>query len=252
MKKSIKLSLLILVLFSFDVSAQTPGQAEFTREQVVRQSGEIYTIDTEDGKMDLKDIKGSPFLTEEFKPGVIMDNSKENSAIKASLRYNIFYDQVEVQYESDLKRNLEQKRVLKRIDTYEYLIEGKLFKLYFNDDIFFDGDSGYLEVLNGEDKKIVLFKKYYQEYLSGTSAETSYQRDTPPQLITNFTYYISKDSGQTFSSIEADRWDILDSFENKEKELIKDFIKSSKFKFRGSDKEAENELKRTIFYYNSL
>ncbi|PKG41364.1 hypothetical protein [Psychroflexus sp. MES1-P1E] len=252
MKNYILLSLLILVLFSSEVNAQYAGQGEFLREQVVRQSGEIFTIDTEDGKMDLKDIEGSPFLTEEFKSGVIIDNSKENSAIKTNLRYNIFYDQVEVKYETDLKRDLEQIRVLKRIDIYEYLIEGKLFKLYFNDEIFFQGDSGYLEVLNGEDKKIMLFKKYYQEYISPRSAETSYQRDTPPQLITNFTYYISKDSSQTFSSIEADRWDILDSFENNKKEVMKDFIKSNKFKFRGNEKEVENELKRTIFYYNSL
>jgi hypothetical protein len=252
MKNYIFLSLLILVLISYEVNAQRAGQGEFLREQVVRQSGEIFTINTKDGKMDLKDIEGSPFLTEEFKSGVIIDNSKENSAIKTNLRYNIFYDQVEVKYETDLKRDLEQVKVLKRIDIYEYLIEGKLFKLYFNDEIFFEGDSGYLEVLNGDDKKNVLFKKYYQEYISARSAETSYQRDTPPQLITNFKYYISKDSGQTFSSIEADRWNILDSFENNKKEVMKDFIKSNKFKFRGSDKEVENELKRTIFYYNSL
>ncbi|AFU68639.1 hypothetical protein P700755_001805 [Psychroflexus torquis ATCC 700755] len=252
MKNYVSLSLLILVLFSSEVNAQYAGQGEFLRELVVRESGDIYTIDTEDGQMNLKDIEGSPFLTEEFKSGVIINNSKEKSKIKANLRYNIFYDQVEVKYENELKMDLVQTMVLKRVDIYEYLVEGKLFKLYFNDEIFFDGDSGYLEVLNSEDKKIVLFKKYYQNYISAKRASTTYQRDTPPQLITNFTYYISKDSGQTFSSIEADRWDILDSFENNEKEVMKDFIKSNKFKFRGTDKELENELKRTISYYNSL
>jgi hypothetical protein len=247
MKKLFTSIFLVLTLSSVTVLAQVGGN--FNSNDL--QSFSVYNTINENGKViDLDNLDGSIYLNEEFEPGLVIDTSKDQE-LKAMLRYNIFKDQVEI----NLIKKKDEISVLKRSTNYEYILNGDRIKLFFNDKIFRGGkDNGYLFILGNtsfEGQQVNLYKKYYQNYTPPKKASSTYVQPKPASLENASEYYISED-GKNFNLVEANRRNILDAFDSKYRSDLKDFIKSKNFKFRGNDIEVENEIKRLVYFYNTL
>jgi hypothetical protein len=248
MKKLLMNVYLVSILTSVSVFAQVGGN--FNSNDL--QSFAVYNSINTNGKViNLENVEGSIYLDKDFQSGLIIDTSKDRE-LKSLIRYNIFKDQVEI----NLIKNNNEVSVLKRSTNYQYILNGDLIKLFFNDKIFKGGkDNGYLFILGNpsiEKNQVQLYKKYYQTYIPEKRATSTYVKATPSKLENAAEYYISEDGGKNFNLVEASKRNILDAFDAKYKSDLKDFIKSKNFKFRGSDEEVENEIKRLVYYYNTL
>ncbi|WP_127845877.1 hypothetical protein [Psychroflexus aestuariivivens] len=236
------LTLSTLLLFIFNSSAQlnnTLNTERLTEVQMFR------FLDTKKGKINLNKVEGSPYLQERFIFGKVID-TKNDESFKAPLRYNIFKDQMEINI-SDYE---DKVSVLDRTTQYEYEIQGKKFIFLKNDFLFENADNGFVELI-GKSGDAMIVKRYWQKFTPQQPARTSYQDPTPARLSTEFDYFISKDNGLTFEEIDPHKRRILDSFEDKKSE-IKSYIKDKDMKFRGDEKEVENQLQRVIYYYDTL
>ena len=237
----------LLVLSTISVAAQVGGN--FNSNDL--QSFTVYNTINQNGKViDLDNLDGSIYLNEDFQPGTIIDTEKDQE-VKALLRYNIFKDQVEINF----NKRANDINVLKRSTNYKYILNGDYIKLVFNDKIFRGGkDNGYLFILgnrSAEGNQVKLYKKYYQNYTPPRKAKSTYEKAKPARLEDAAEYYISQDD-KKFTQIETNKRNILDAFDDQYKSDLKKFIKSKDFKFRGDDKEVENEVRRLVSYYNTL
>ena len=208
----------------------------------------IYnSINTESGKLELSEVNGSPFLNEEFSMGKIIDQMNDKTT-QTYLRYNIFEDKIEI------KPDLSDQKLfsLNRSINYEFVYQNKLVKLIQNNDLFENNNNGYLFVLFDSPNNINLYKRYYQDFIPPKEARTSYDTDKPAKLETNIKYLISSDPSEDFIILDVNKRRILDAFDKKFESQLESFIKSKKYKFRGSEEEIESQLINLIEYYNTL
>jgi len=241
MKKNIMITFLISILSTASVLAQVGGN--FNSSDM--RSFDIYnTINTETGVVNLDNVDGSIYLDDEFKSGLVIDTNKDQE-FESLLRYNIFKDQVEI----NIITNKNQVSVLKRSTNFQYVLNGDRIKLFFNNNIFRDGkDNGYLFILGNtsvDENQVQLYKKYYQNYTPEKKAASSYAKAKPAKLGNEVEYYISEDD-KSFKQLELNKRKIIEAFDSKYKSDLKDF------NFRGSSVEVENEIKKLIYFYNTL
>jgi hypothetical protein len=247
MKKLSLITFLVLILSTVSGLAQVGGN--FNSNDL--RSFDIYnTINTERGVVDLDNVDGSIYLDNEFKTGLVLDTNKDQE-FGSLIRYNIFKDQVEINFIT----NENKVSVLKRSTNFEYVLNGDRIKLFLNDKIFRGGkDNGYLFILGNtslDENQVQLYKKYYQNYTPEKRAVSSYVKAEPAKLENEVEYYISEDD-KSFKQLELNKRKILQAFDSRYKSDLKDFIKSKDFNFRGSSVEVENEIKRLIYFYNTL
>ncbi|WP_143185649.1 hypothetical protein [Psychroflexus salarius] len=247
MKMNLKTNIIAMTILSFAFSAQSQITSNFDPKRL--QDINVYNnINTRYGSINLDNVDGSPYLKDEFVKGKVID-TKKNQSFDAFLRYNIYKGQIQI------KENISSDNVksLERFNQYKYVIDGEVFQLFNSSSVFKGGsDNGYMAILSEEGKEALLLKNYHQLYTPPKKATSTYDTDKPAKLETKFDYYISKDGGRSFIKIEAHKRRILDSFFGEKQDMVKDYIKENNFKFRGSDKEVENQLRRVIAYYNSI
>ena len=241
------ITFLVSILSTVSVLAQVGGN--FNSNDL--RSFDIYnTINTETGVVNLDNVDGSIYLDDEFKSGLVIDTNKDQK-FESLLRYNIFKDQVEINFIT----NKNQVSVLKRSTNFQYVLNGDRIKLFFNNNIFRGGkDNGYLFILGStsvDENQVQLYKKYYQIYTPEKKAVSSYVKAKPAKLENEVEYYISE-NGKNFKQLELNKRKIVEAFNSKYKSEVKDFIKSKDFNFRGSSVVVENEIKRLIYFYNTL
>ncbi len=247
MKTNQKISTFMLAFLCLALNAQAQITSNFDPQSL--QDINVYNnINTRYGSINLDNVDGSPYLNDSFVEGKIIDSEKDQS-FDAFLRYNIYKGQIEIKDNP----SSESIKTLDRLSRYKYVIEGQVFKLFTSNTVFKGGsDNGYMAILSEEGKEALLLKNYHQLYTPKKKAQSTYDTDESAKLQTKFNYFISKDGGRSFIEIEAHKRRILDSFFGEKQERVKDYIKENNFKFRGSDKEVENELKRVVAFYNSL
>jgi hypothetical protein len=210
-------------------------------------SDAYYVKFQDDSKFDLEDVKGSPFLNEDFAFGNILDENS-NQRVETYLRYDIYNDIFEIQLDS----RSDKINTLERSTNFVYYLNDEKFVLIksnlLNVEHYTSGNGYVVELLPGNENA-GLYKRYYVELKPGSEALTSYQEDIPPS-IRNEIMYIMKLDGNYYE-LPADRKDIVDMFPNNQ-DKIKKYIKEKKFKFRGDDQEVQNQVLQVVRYYNTL
>ena len=177
-----------------------------------------------------KNMDGSPYLEEEFVPGVIIEEGKKNQP--AFFRYNVRKDQVEIKVDEDGDDIFVLPRTNNfsfKLNDYTYVVdnlktkENKILMGYIQE--FYKGD------------KLVLIGKPSINISAPRAPETSYDKGRPAKQTTINHYYFGfagepleeiKLKEKTFRKIFEE--DFMESYfkENKVKE-IDDFIDMLQF-----------------------
>ena len=198
-------------------------------------------------KFDLADVKGSPFLNENFAFGNILDENS-NQRVETNLRYDLYNDVFEIQ----LDPRSDKINTLDRTENFVYYLNNEKFVLIktnlLNVEHYTSGNGYVVEVLP-ETNNVALFKRYYVELRAGSEAVTSYQEDIPPSIQREIMYILKLEGD--YYELPADKKDIVEVFPDKQED-IRRYIKEKKFKFRGDDKEIQNQMLQVVRYYNTL
>jgi len=233
---------LIIVTTSF-------AQAELMGFRDYRDIADSFYMNFEgNDKFDIEDARGTPFLIEDFSTGYIID-TKSNNKAQTNLRYDVYNDIFEIQ----LEPNDKSLKTLERTPRFEYSLKGEKFVLIQTPEIneaHYTSGNGYAVELTSSDADVVLYKRYFKELKQGRKGATSYQADVPPSISQKVKYLIK--FGDTFETADDHRKRILEAFPSDKQNNIKKFIKSKNFKFRGSDKEIQNQMIQVVRYYNSI
>lgn len=240
---------ILTLLIAFTFISNSFGQAELMGFRDYRDIADSFYMKFEgNDKFDIEDVKGTPFLIEDFSSGYIVDTKESNKA-QTFLRYDVYNDIFEIQ----LDPNDESLKTLERSPRFEYMLNGEKFVLIQTDALnveHYTSGNGYAVELSSPEADAVLYKRYYKELNQGRKGATSYQADIPPSISNNVMYIIK--IGNSFAQAEDNRKKILDAFPSDKQSAIKKFIKSKNFKFRGDEKEIQNEMVQVVRYYNSL
>ncbi len=200
-----------------------------------------------DEKINVSDINGTPFLKKEFSYGFVLDTVSQTKAY-TNLRYDVYNDLFEIKLEPSSK----SLKTIVRSPQFQYFLNDEKFVLIqtdvLNKNQYISG-NGYVVELTTSKLEVVLYKRYTKKFIPGKDAKSSYGTSMPPR-ITEETNFIIKFEDK-FVLAEPHKRKILDAFPNHEKKLKK-YIKDKGFKFRGSDREIQNEMIQVVRYYNSL
>ncbi|RZS98840.1 hypothetical protein [Aquimarina brevivitae] len=187
----------------------------------------------------LEDIKGSPFYTEQFLPGTLVDNLTGKVA-EVFLRYNVYSDIFEVKYDLNSSESFGfiQKPGLDCImDGTKFIYTS--FKNHKN-----VSQSGYLQQINKFDSDITLLKRNYQKLHMPKPAKTSLEKDVPAKLSNHQEYYIA--IANEISLLNSKKSKIHKDFPKHQAELKK-YVQKQKLKFK-----TEKDYTILVSYYDSL
>ena len=225
------------------------GQAELMGFRDYRDIADSFYMNFEGtDKFDIEDVQGTPFFKKDFVYGYIIDTKGKNKS-QTFLRYDVYNDIFEIQ----LDPNDESLKTLERSPRFEYMIDGEKFVLIQTDvlnEAHYTSGNGYAVELTSPEADAVLYKRHFKELKPGSKGATSYQADTPPSISSKSMFIIK--FGDNYVQAEDHKKKILDAFPSDKQDAMKKFIKSKNFKFRGSDKEIENEMIQVVRYYNTL
>jgi len=243
MKKILLLSL--CVLFNLSSFAQVSEMMGFRDWRDI--SDAYYVKFQDNSEFDLEDVKGSPFLDEDFSFGNILDENS-NQRVETYLRYDIYNDVFEIQ----LDNRTDKINTLDRTTNFVYYLNDEKFVLIKTNILNveqYNSGNGYVVELIPESDNATLYKRYYIELKPGSKALTSYQEDIPPTIDKEIMYIVKLEGD--YYELPADKKDIIEVFpDNQDK--IKKYIKEKKFKFRGGDKEVQDQVLQVVRYYNTL
>ena len=174
-----------------------------------------------------KEIKGSEYFNEKFKPADVKYFNKDLNQ-NIFLRYNAYSDELE--FTNNPKTQSSDKILMKNINI-SCQIEGEkyIYTDYIDENDF--RKKGYLiELFSG--KKYVLYEKKLKIFMEGSNAKTSLERSFPPRFVEKHKYFISKNN-TTKMEVKLNKKSIIDFLDVEEK-LIKKIIKERKLKFKQS------------------
>lgn len=132
-------------------------------------------------------IEGTPYFTEDFKPGTLMVEGKE--PIPVFLRYNVSKEQMEIK--TELKSD---KTYIFSGNKAEYSINSVTYLL---DKIYFEGNPIYgyfLEYYNKNGLRLLL--KPTVIFIPASEAKTGYEEDEPARIEMDQEYYIVFEDGR--------------------------------------------------------
>jgi len=224
--------ILYLAVFCLGAVAQNPVPLNQALKQNLKASGEYYAWSAGPSK-----VNGSPYLAEEFSPGMIHWNLTWNEGI--DLRYNIRQGTFEVRLESGiilidpLRNNIDTIKHEGEVFVRKYLEAGKE-KLVL-----------YLPLL-GQQNGYALFKQYIIKFTEAVTDTDLYNKAKPAEYKMQApVYYVFMDN---------EYWEVKGSktlaeiyqMDNKE---VKAYLKDNKYKLSN-----EEDLLEAVLYFseNSL
>ena len=235
--KTLLYSLIMLPLIGFSQASNSINSSDYRAIQEQQ-----YVELSNQGKMSIEDIEGTPFITDEFVKGKIFDTEKDIE-VPALLKYNAFLDEFLIQLDDE-----NQNFKLPREERYEFQYQGKRFSILINDQLFDDTDNKYVvELVNRPEVK--LYKQYFVELDPGREPRNSYDSGEKPSLNRNDKFYL-KLPGQPIKELETNRKKLAGQFPAEFTSEIKDFIYDKKLKFKPAT--AEFDILRVMRYYLSL
>lgn len=196
-------------------------------------------------------VKGSPYLNEIHKEGVIINGAKKT---KALLRYNAYYDSFQILDENKKKSFLLKSPTIKvmldsttyQLITYEETVRDRA--LYYlpnssNKSINGNKREGYFSILS--DGETTLYQKTFKRVPKFKQAEHGYERFEPSAFVTITHYYIKR-KHRPAVRIKLSKKEVLLALNNKYNE-VRDFIKKNKLKVKTVE-----EVIQLISYYDTL
>jgi len=222
-------------------------------------SNSSYTITsygiTED---EFNQAEGSPFLDKEFKPGTIVSGEEVS---KAYLRYNIFFEEIEIAQDpgskdiSSLKKEVGTKAIFdNKVFTYLLLDTGNNQNgVYFQ--ILSTGSYLLLDTGNNQNgvyfqilstgSQFDLYMKSNVRYIAPYYGSTSIDKDRPGKFeVSNKFFLVSKN--YKFITIPKNHRNLLKLVSHKKKE-VKDFLKKNRIKL-----DKEEDVLKFVDYYNRI
>ncbi len=198
-------------------------------------NGSGITTDTQAGIVIREvPIEGSPYINPTYKEGETIINGK--SKTKALMRYNAYYDSIELLDENKSPRKLLRRKSIQAIldgrtyKIFDYAEAGKIREAYFNP-------------LNKGDVKLLFRPK--KIFIQAEKPEDGYDKYDPPVYKDISTYYVlNGDSHAT--KIKLSKKQILKHL-SKNTASIKNYITSEKLNLK-----KESDVIRLFDYYNSL
>jgi hypothetical protein len=173
---------------------------------------------------------GSPYLNDEFEVGRVITEEKSYPAM---LRYNAYFDIIEIMAGQDQNNQLTKSKNLSvKINNSEFVLK----ETPTNKEV-------YLQKLV-EGSKLLLWVQNTAKFNDAKPAKSSYGTDKPAEFVMRKTYYI--ESGSEISEISLKKKDILPLFGDKEGEMKK-YLKEQKLSFS-----EETDVIQMMRYFNSL
>jgi hypothetical protein len=227
MKKPVP-GILFLTLFCVGVLAQNPVTSTQALEQNLRTSGEYFRWNAGNEK-----INGTPYLTEEFLPGMIHWNGTWNEGIE--LRYNIYQGSFEARLESGvividpLRNNMDTLKYREEVFVKKYLNTGKGMQVV------------YLSLL-GEHDDYALYKQYKIKLNEAVTDTDLYKEAKPAEYkMQDPVYFVFKDN---------DHWTVKGSKSLAEifqidHKVVKSYLKDRKYKLS-----REEDLLETVLHFS--
>ena len=175
------LGILYLALICMHTMAQNPTPLSQTMKMNLKASGEYYSWSDGQSK-----INGSPYLTEDFRPGMIHWKRIWNDGI--DLRYNIYQGNFEVKLESGIivldpfNNNIDTLKYREEVFVKKYLKEGNNILLV------------YLSLL-GQQNGYALYKQYRIKLTEAITDTDLYHKAKPAEYETQTPeYYVFRDN----------------------------------------------------------
>lgn len=187
---------------------------------------------------DLSKIKGSPYESEAFTSGKIVDELNDNS-LDCYIRYNAYTDEVEVK---EFPTSTKISTMSKDIGIYSTTNNKIYRRLSFTTKAGKSYNRVSIELVSG--KGIRLFKMIKKEFIPEKKAETSYQPDLPAKFKTEVLYFLKKEDG--YFKLKLSNKKLVKSFPDKQKEM-QAFIKKNRLNVKN-----EPDLIKVFNHYNTL
>ncbi|AXG68366.1 hypothetical protein KORDIASMS9_00581 [Kordia sp. SMS9] len=225
MKSLRLLPIAFLFLMSYSTIAQvsgSPREFETTTEMYNQIRKIINTREIAAYEIDWENVKGSPYLHEEYKLAKFYVANKSYGNIM--MRFNTYTDEVELMPE-EIDGEI---GALMKIDGSRVAFGNKMLKLLSYTDEDGNADKGYFLVLNSADNLNLLLKKKCI-FSPNEKALTANQADRKAKFTQYDYYYILKDG--TPIAVTPKKKSITSIFPDKKNE-IKEYIKSEKLKLK--------------------
>lgn len=186
-----------------------------------------------------KNLKGSPYINEEFLLGEIYT---ENEIIfnNLQLRYNALSDEIEIK-NSEINNKVNYGALKRESNKYIKILNKVYVFVPFENSI---SQGHYFEILSPQ-KSFDLYKKTTVKFYQPVEAVTSYDKSKPAEFKQTHTYYLVDKKG-SFYELPAKKGKLFKVLSNENKK-VKDFAKKNNLKL-----DNEKDLIRLISYYNSL
>ncbi len=223
------LGILFFALFCVLTTAQNPVTTTHTLTHDLITSGDYFSWSGGDSN-----IKGSPYLTEEFLSGMIYWNRIWNEGI--DLRYNIYQGKFEVKLETGtiqidpLRNNIDTLKYREEVFVKKYLEAG-------NDKLVV-----YLSLL-GQQNGYALYKQYRIKLTEAVTDTDLYNKAKPAEYKTlTPVYYVFR--GNEHWSVKGNKT-LAEIFQIDTK-VVKSYLKDNKYNLS-----REEDLLETVLYFSS-
>ncbi len=183
------------------------------------------------------DIKGSPYLNNEFEPGNIY--IKDSLIEKGMLRYNIYADEIEIKDQQKLFGLYKIQDSKVKIGKDEIIL-----KEFFEDQ---KKEKGYFITLINSNK-VKLYKRIRCKIIEPLKAATPNQKDRSAKFKSYIDYYIIlpiHKNGQ-LSKIKLKKKSIMNLMQDQE-EKIKGYFKKNQVNLK-----REKDITKLFSYYESI
>ncbi|QHI37052.1 hypothetical protein IMCC3317_24300 [Kordia antarctica] len=239
MKSLRLLPIALLLLFSTSIFAQSSGaprEFESTSQIYDHLRKLLNTKEKEPYKIDWDNVKGSPYLYENYKMAQFYIGDKSYGTIM--MRLNTYSNEVEL-----LPHDGQEMEALMKVDGSRVVFEGKTLELFtYKDEEGFE-KKAYFLVLNDE-KNVQLLLRKKCKFSPNEKAPTRNQADRAAKF-TQYDYYYIVKNGEPIL-VETKKKAVVKLFPEKESE-IKKYIKSEKLKLK-----KEKDFAKLIDYVATL
>jgi hypothetical protein len=217
-----------LALFCLGLAAQNPVTATQAVERNMKASGEFYSWSAGNSE-----IVGSPYINEEFHPGMIHWNEKWNEGI--NLRYNIYQGSFEAKLESGtividpLRNKIDTIKYMEEVFVKKYLTEGEKTIV------------AYLSLL-GENNGCALYKQYRIKITEEVTDTDLYNEAKPAEYKKlEPVYYVFRGNEQWITKGSKSLAEIFQI----DPKVVKKYLKDKKYKLS-----REEDLLEAVLHFS--
>ncbi|WP_420320842.1 hypothetical protein [Flagellimonas sp.] len=191
--------------------------------------------------IDLSNIEGSPYYTDNFKKGQLF--YKNDLMGSFYLRYNAFQDQMEIK-NSDLAE--EQFQFLVQSNDIRTMVDGKEIQYFtFKATDGLQGNSYFTKEFTGD--KYVLYSNMRKKYSPAKASTNSLAQSIPAKFIDDVSVFYGSKGEASLMAIPKKKKDFLEIFPYNNRPAIKKYIRDKRLRPSNLD-----HLKSIFIYAESL